>query len=82
MSTGLDWYENYFTISDATVMLMQSEDMLASVTDNKLEYPPGEHWNYSSGDANLLSGIIRNRINNESEYHTMFMKNCCIQLVC
>ncbi len=36
MSTGLDWYENYFTISDATVMLMNSEDMLASVTDNQL----------------------------------------------
>jgi CubicO group peptidase (beta-lactamase class C family) len=71
MTTGLDWYENYFTISDATVMLMQNEDMLAEVTDNKLEYPPGEHWNYSSGDANLLSGIIRNRINDESVYHTM-----------
>jgi CubicO group peptidase (beta-lactamase class C family) len=70
MSTGLDWYENYFTISDATVMLMQNEDMLASVTDNKLDYPPGEQWNYSSGDANLLSGIIRNRINNDLEYHT------------
>ncbi|MBW6536660.1 MAG: beta-lactamase family protein [Mariniphaga sp.] len=71
MSTGLDWFENYFTISDATVMLMQNEDMLSSVTDNKLDYLPGEHWNYSSGDANLLSGIIRNRINNESVYHTM-----------
>lgn len=70
MSTGLDWFENYFTISDATVMLMQSEDMLASVTDNKLKYPPGEQWNYSSGDANLLSGIIRNRINNDEKYHS------------
>lgn len=70
MSTGLNWFENYFTISDATIMLMQSEDMLASVTDNKLEFPPGTHWNYSSGDANLLSGIIRNRINNDNEYHT------------
>jgi CubicO group peptidase (beta-lactamase class C family) len=69
MSTGLDWYENYFTISDATVMLMQNEDMLASVTDNMLENSPGTHWNYSSGDANLLSGIIRNRINNDTEYH-------------
>jgi CubicO group peptidase (beta-lactamase class C family) len=69
MCSGLGWYENYFTISDATVMLMQSEDMLASVTDNELSYPPGTHWNYSSGDANLLSGIIRNRINNDEEYH-------------
>lgn len=75
MSTGLDWYENYFTVSDATVMLMQSEDMLASVTDNKLKHPPGEHWNYSSGDANLLSGIIRNRINNDEMYHTGLYKD-------
>ena len=69
MSSGLDWYENYFTISDATVMLMQKDDMLASILDNKLVYDPGTYWNYSSGDANLLSGILRNRINNDSDYH-------------
>jgi CubicO group peptidase (beta-lactamase class C family) len=69
MSSGLDWYENYFTISDATVMLMQKDDMLASILDNELKYAPGGHWNYSSGDANLLSGIIRNRINNNKNYH-------------
>ncbi len=69
MSTGLDWYENYFTISDATVMLMNSEDMLASVVDNELAYPAGTYWNYSSGDANLLSGIIRHRFKNDSLYH-------------
>jgi CubicO group peptidase (beta-lactamase class C family) len=65
MSTGLDWYENYFTISDATVMLMQSEDMLASVTDNRLIHPAGSFWNYSSGDANLLSAIIRKSISDD-----------------
>ncbi|MBN2637294.1 MAG: serine hydrolase [Prolixibacteraceae bacterium] len=69
MSSGLDWYENYFTISDATVMLMQNDDMLSSVLDNNLAYSPGNYWNYSSGDANLLSGIIRNRINNDADYH-------------
>ncbi len=69
MSSGLDWYENYFTISDATVMLMQQDDMLASVLDNELEYAPGTNWNYSSGDANLLSGIIREKVNNDTNYH-------------
>ncbi len=69
MSSGLDWYENYFTVSDATVMLMQKDDMLTSITDNKLAYAPGTFWNYSSGDANLLSGIIRNRLNNDDDYH-------------
>lgn len=69
MSSGLDWYENYFTISDATVMLMQNDNMLSSVLDNDAVYPPGTHWYYSSGDANLLSGILRNRINNDTDYH-------------
>lgn len=69
MSTGLDWYENYFTISDATVMLMQSEDMLASITGSRTVHRAGSFWNYSSGDANLLSGIIRNRMGNDTLYH-------------
>ena len=69
MTSGLYWFENYFTISDATIMLMQKDDMLASVLDNELEYQPGIHWNYSSGDANLLSGILRERIDNDIDYH-------------
>jgi CubicO group peptidase (beta-lactamase class C family) len=48
---------------------MQSDDMFASVVDNKLAYEPGSHWNYSSGDANLLSGLIRSAIGNNEAYH-------------
>lgn len=69
MSSGLDWYENYFTISDATIMLMQSDDMFASVVGCKALHEPGSTWNYSSGDANLLSGLIRKAIGNDTEYH-------------
>lgn len=68
MSSGLGWVENYFTISEATVMLMQSEDMFNSVTSCQLEHEPGSHWNYSSGDANLLSGLLRRAIGDEEEY--------------
>lgn len=68
MSSGLEWVENYFTISEATVMLMQSDDMFTSVTTCPLEYEPGTHWNYSSGDANLLSGLLRKAIGDEDEY--------------
>jgi CubicO group peptidase (beta-lactamase class C family) len=68
MSSGLEWVENYFTISEATVMLMQSDDMFGSVTACPLEYEPGTHWNYSSGDANLLSGLLRMAIGDEEEY--------------
>ena len=69
-SSGLEWVEDYFTISDVTVMLMEKEDMLSSVLDNKLIYTPGEHWTYSGGDVNLLSGVIRTRINDDENYHT------------
>jgi len=70
MSSGLDWFENYFTISDATVMLMQSDDMYASVIKCPAKYEPGTFWNYSSGDANLLSGLIRTAIGSVEEYHS------------
>jgi CubicO group peptidase (beta-lactamase class C family) len=68
MSSGLEWVENYFTISDATVMLMQSDDMFASVIKCPLAHEPGSFWNYSSGDANLLSGLILKAIGDEQEY--------------
>jgi len=68
MSSGLDWLENYFTISEATVMLMQSDDMFSSVTECELAHKPGSFWNYSSGDANLLSGLLRKAIGDEDEY--------------
>jgi CubicO group peptidase (beta-lactamase class C family) len=69
MSSGLEWVENYFTISDATVMLMQSDDMFSSVTGCALAHEPGTYWSYSSGDANLLSGLIRQAIGDLDEYH-------------
>ena len=69
MSSGLEWVENYFTISEATVMLMQSDDMFASIRGCKLAHEPGTYWNYSSGDANLLSGLLRIAMGNEDEYH-------------
>jgi len=74
MSSGLKWMENYFTISDATVMLMQSDDMFSSVSGCELEHEPGSYWNYSSGDANLLSGLLRIAIGDEDEYHAYIYK--------
>jgi CubicO group peptidase (beta-lactamase class C family) len=69
MSSGLDWYENYFTISDVTLMLMRSDNMLASILDNTLASDPGTFWNYSGGDVNLMSGLVRRTIGDDEEYH-------------
>ena len=68
-SSGLKWLENYFTISESTLMLMMSSDMVEYVLQRPLEYSPGSHYNYSSGDANLVSGAIRNAIGNDQVYY-------------
>lgn len=75
MSSGLDWFENYFTISDATIMLMQSDDMFSSVISSEATHEPGSYWNYSSGDANLISGLIRKAIGNDHDYHGYVYSN-------
>jgi CubicO group peptidase (beta-lactamase class C family) len=71
MSSGLEWLENYFTISEATVMLMQSSDMFGFVKQCPLEHRPGEYFNYSSGDANLVSGLIRQSMDNDQSYYEL-----------
>ena len=75
MSSGLDWYENYFTISDVTLMLMRSDNMLASILDNTLAHDPGTFWNYSGGDVNLMSGLVRRTIGDDEEYHSYVYTN-------
>lgn len=68
-SSGLKWLENYFTISQSTLMLMMSSDMVEYVLQQPLEHSPGSFYNYSSGDANLVSGVIRNTIGNDQVYY-------------
>jgi len=68
MNSGLEWVEDYNTISDVSKMLFLSSDMTIAQRDKKLEYAPGTHWNYSSGTSNLLSRIIRNQFKTHQEY--------------
>ena len=68
MNSGLEWEENYNTISDATKMLFQAEDMTKSQIDKPLVGKPNNTWNYSSGTTNLLSGILRKQFKTHQEY--------------
>ncbi|TJY38086.1 serine hydrolase domain-containing protein [Pontimicrobium aquaticum] len=68
MNSGLEWEENYETISDVTKMLFQEEDMTSSQADEPLVGKPNESWYYSSGTTNLLSGILRKQFNSYQEY--------------
>lgn len=68
MNSGLEWVEDYNSISDVSKMLFLSRDMTITQRDKELEFTPGTHWNYSSGTTNLLSRIIRNQFKTHQEY--------------
>ncbi|MBQ0733774.1 serine hydrolase domain-containing protein [Aquimarina celericrescens] len=68
MNCGLEWEEDYGSLSDATKMLYLDTDMTTSQIHKKAIYKPGEYWYYSSGVSNLLSGILRKHFDNYQEY--------------
>ncbi|MEI7422727.1 MAG: serine hydrolase [Prolixibacteraceae bacterium] len=69
MSSGLKWTEDYGDVSEATTMLYRERNCYQSAIKAPYEKKPDVEWKYSSGTANILSGIIRKAINNDSEYH-------------
>lgn len=68
MNSGLEWDEHYDKISDVTKMLFQTEDMTRPQLLKPTIFKPNTHWNYSSGTANLLSGILRKQFKTHQEY--------------
>lgn len=68
MNSGLQWKEDYTSISDVNRMLFLERDMSKVQLLKPLGGKTGETWNYSSGTTNLLSGLIRNQFNSHQEY--------------
>ncbi|KAA1246271.1 serine hydrolase [Aquimarina sp. RZ0] len=68
MNCGLAWEEDYGTISDVTKMLYVDEDMTLPQIHKTAIHKPNEYWYYSSGVSNLLSGILRKRMDSYQEY--------------
>ena len=68
MNSGLEWIEDYNTISDVTKMLFLEKDMTKSQIKKPFVGKPNQSWNYSSGTTNLLSGILRNQFTTHQEY--------------
>jgi CubicO group peptidase (beta-lactamase class C family) len=70
MSSGLDWNEGYESSpfkSDVIKMLYTTafNDMATFAAKKDQIAAPGERFNYSSGETNLLMGILRMRLGNE-----------------
>ncbi|TMM57352.1 serine hydrolase [Maribacter algarum] len=68
MQSGLEWDEDYGSISDVTEMLFLDTDMTAKQGAKKRIAAPAEVWNYSSGTTNLLSGILRKEFQTHQDY--------------
>ena len=66
-ASGLDFKEDYSTASDVTNMLYRKGDMAAFTASHPLAYAPGTVFNYSSGNSNVLSRIIRQTVG-EKDY--------------
>jgi len=69
MNAGLHWNEVYSWRSNATRMLYIEGDMYDYLTNFKPEFDPGTYWEYSSGVSNILSGLLRQVIGDEQQYH-------------
>src|SRR4030095_4326971 len=68
-SSGLKWSESYFmSTSSFHKMFIKSDDKAAYARSLPLKDKPGEHFVYSSGTTNILSGIIRQTIG-DAEYY-------------
>ena len=68
MESGFEFVETYDPGDDATQMLYNSSAMWRAAPENGHEYPPGEHFSYSSGDANLAAFLWQNSLAGEPYY--------------
>lgn len=62
MTSGLAFNEDYLGFSNVTHMLYQESDQAAYAAQLALEHLPGTHFNYNTGDANLLANIVQNTV--------------------
>lgn len=77
-TSGLDFTEDYGSPSEATDMLFKRGDMGAFTAMLPLKFQPGTIFNYSSGNANILSRIIRQTVGDSGyaafPYQALFHK--------
>jgi len=77
-SSGLEWNESYFTPGHFHNMFMHSDDKGTYAASQKLKYPIGSHFEYSSGTTNLLSRIVRQKVGDANypryAYDTFFYR--------
>ena len=56
MTGGLDW--NYDSLIVDDYIMLNNENYIKYVLMKDIIYEPGTHWNYSNGEAILISGVL------------------------
>ena len=68
MNSGLRWQEVYDQVSDAVIMLFDSDSIGAYAMQMPSEYRPNTHWEYSSGTTNILATAMRRYFPDNDSY--------------
>jgi CubicO group peptidase (beta-lactamase class C family) len=77
MTDGLAFEENYDNANAEVMQMLFGEgrgDVGRAAAQAKLRAQPGTRWSYSSGSANILSRILRDRLGGRDGYRT-FLHN-------
>ncbi len=69
MNSGLQWVEDYNTLSDVSKMLFLETEMGKVQLKKPMSGKSNKSWNYSSGTTNLLAGyLLRKEFKTHQEY--------------
>jgi CubicO group peptidase (beta-lactamase class C family) len=72
-TSGLNFHEDYSRYSEVTNMLFNKGNMPGFTEGLSLKYRPGTVFNYSSGNSNILSQIIRQTLGEKDYWSFPYM---------
>lgn len=67
-TVGLEWEEVYASVSSATKMLYEKDNMGEYAASFPAEFQPGTHWKYSSGTSNIIANVMEKAFPSKDEY--------------
>ena len=66
MTSGYDWEEDYYFPLNPTAKAYYGDDIEKQILDRKFTSKPGEHFNYLSGNTQLLGILLKRALKDKS----------------
>ena len=67
-TVGLEWDEIYSSVSTATKMLYEKDNMGQYAASFPSKHPPGTNWKYSSGTSNIIANVMTKAFETNDAY--------------